>query len=283
MTVAIETKPVEQVVDRVTKKALAATKLKTKDIAQIPVQIRDRALFSAAVDDLRTIQSMQDKLAEWSDDLTKNPARAQMNKGKFIAEMRQELGAAPGDTGDIEDLTSERRLALIYDFQTEDAAGYADWLNGQDPDSLDAFPAQELIRVEEREVPRGFRKAKGGLVVAPGESWPERWEAAGGQLTDDGRMIALKTDQIWADISAFDRPWPPFDWESGMGLRDIARDEAEELGLLEKDARIEPMKAPFNENLSASASGIDESFLGLLKTAFGGNVKIGGDEIAWQS
>ena len=279
---AIETKPVEQVVERVTRKALAATKLKTKDIAQIPVQIRDRALFSAAVDDIRTIQSMHDKLAEWSDDLTKNPDRAIINRGKFVAEMRQELGAAPGDTGDIEDLTSDRRLSLIYNFQTEDAAGYADWVNGQDPDVLDAFPAQELLRVEEREVPRGFKKVKGGLAVAPGESWPDRWEEAGGELTDDGRMIALKTDPIWADISAFDRPWPPFDFESGMGVRDIARDEAEELGLLEKDAELEPMKSPFNENLSASASGIGGGFLGLLKDWFGGSVKIGGDEIAWQ-
>jgi hypothetical protein len=277
---AIETKPVEQVVERVTRKALAATKLKTKDIAQIPVQIRDRALWSAAVDDIRTVQSMQDKLTEWSDDLTKNPDRAIMNRGKFVAEMRQELGAEPGDTGDIEDLTSERRLSLIYNFQTEDAAGYADWVNGQDPDVLDAFPAQELLRVEEREVPRGFKKVKGGLVVAPGESWPERFEEAGGELTDDGRMIALKTDPIWADISAFGRPWPPLDFESGMGFRDIARDEAEELGLLEKDARLEPVKAPFNENATASSEGVDESFLGLLGKWFGGKVKVGGGEIA---
>src|SRR5438309_10690365 len=122
----IATSPVESVVKRVTKKALAATKLKTKDIQEIPIEIRDRSLFSAAVDDIRTVQSMRDKLTEWSDDLTKDPSRAMMNKSKFISEMRQELGASPGDTGDLEDLTSERRLALVYDFQTEEADVYAE-------------------------------------------------------------------------------------------------------------------------------------------------------------
>ncbi len=264
------------------KKTLAATRLRTADIADIPVEIRDRALFSAGVNTIRTLQTMQDKLTEWSDHLNADPERALMNKGKFISEMREELGASPGDTGDITDLTSERRLALIYDFQTTDAAGYADWKMGMDPDILEGFPAQELKRLENREVPRGFRRGKGGaLIEDPGKSWPERWEAAGGELID-GRMIALKTDPIWSAISDFDRPFAPFAFNSGMGLRDIARDEAEELGLIEPGEKVEPIEASFNENLSASAEGTDSKYLGLLGDWFGGKVKVGRGDIAWQ-
>ena len=57
-----------------------------------------------------------------------------------------------------------------------------------------------------------------------------RWEAAGGQFTN-GRMAALKTDPIRAAISRFGDPFPPFDYGSDMGLRDIDREEAEALGL----------------------------------------------------
>ncbi len=278
----LEVHPIDDAVRRVAGKALAATKLRTADIKLIPVEIRDRALFSAGVDCIRTLQSMQDKLNEWSDFLAKDPDRALMGRGKFVAEMRQELGASPGDSGSIEDLTSERRLNLVYDFQTTDAAGYADWKIGMDPDILDAFPAQELIRLESREVPRGFRRGKGGaLVIDPGKSWPERWEEAGGVLIDD-RMVALKTDEIWSRISDFDRPFAPFAFNSGMGLRDVDRTEAEELGLLEPGEAVEPMSAPFNENLSASAEDVDAEYLDLLKEWFGDKVKVGRGEMRWE-
>ena len=48
-------------------------------------------------------------------------------------------------------------------------------------------------------------------------------------------MIALKGDPIWAAISRFGTPWPPFDFGSGMGVEDIDWEEAVELGVLKKD------------------------------------------------
>jgi hypothetical protein len=131
-----------------------------------------------------------------------------------------------------------------------------------DPDVLDAFPAQELVREEDRKQPR---------------DWESRWTAAGGELID-GRMVALKTDPIWTKISRFGTPWPPFDFGSGMGLNDISRDEAEQLGLIEPGAPVAAEDEYFNKELAASAENIDEQF---LKDSFGDQVRIKDGKAEW--
>ncbi len=52
-------------------------------------------------------------------------------------------------------------------------------------------------------------------------------------------MIALKSDAVWTNLSRFGRPYPPFDYGSGMGVEDVDRDEAIELGLLPKDEPVD--------------------------------------------
>jgi hypothetical protein len=68
-------------------------------------------------------------------------------------------------------------------------------------------------------------------------NWKERWQQAGGKLCA-GRMIARKDDPIWFSISRFDRPYPPFDCNSGMGVREIRRKEAEQLGVLSRSTIV---------------------------------------------
>lgn len=273
--------PSEEAIAKLLKKKPLATRLRTEDIQKIPVEIRERAQFSAAVEDVRTMQSVQNKVDEAVDFANKDPERAFMNRGKFVSEMRQELGAEAGDSGEITDLTSQRRLELIYNMQTQDAAEYASWKWGQDADVLDAFPAQELVRVEARRVPRGYLERKGVLVPDPDNSWPSRWEDAGGVLIE-GRMVALKTDPIWEAISAFGKPFPPFDFESGMGLEDIDREEAESLGMIEPGETLEPDKGGFNDTLEAGTEQLDSHFTNLLKQWFGDKVKLTGDSAKWQ-
>lgn len=48
-------------------------------------------------------------------------------------------------------------------------------------------------------------------------------------------MVALKTDGIWKAINRFGTPWPPFDFQSGMGLVEIERSEADALRLLRRE------------------------------------------------
>ncbi|MHB9008159.1 MAG: hypothetical protein ACYDC1_14630, partial [Limisphaerales bacterium] len=124
------------------------------------------------------------------------------------------------------DINARWRLELIYDFQTTDAMEFGRWKMGQDPEVLGAFPAQEFLRIEARRVRR--------------EDWPARWVLAAQRSGDQaalavqrstGRMVALKGSGIWRALSIFGRPWPPFDWGSGMGLEEINRERAEALGL----------------------------------------------------
>ena len=79
-----------------------------------------------------------------------------------------------------------------------------------------------------------------------------RWAAAGGTFFG-GRMIALKTDPIWREINRFGVDYPPFDFNSGMDVVDVDRDEAEAIGLLARDEVVEPA-APddFNAELQAT-------------------------------
>src|SRR5439155_25512890 len=102
------TNPIAQAVDRLGTKTAIASKLRTADWADVPVAIRDRAFFSAGIDDLRTVQTLQDKLNEWATLGRDNPERALMDKSKFVSEMRDAIGAVEGDTGDITDITSRR-------------------------------------------------------------------------------------------------------------------------------------------------------------------------------
>ncbi|MEM8550615.1 MAG: hypothetical protein AAGF10_07470, partial [Verrucomicrobiota bacterium] len=181
----------------------------------------------------------------------------------------QELGARPGDSGSLTDITSGRRLGLIYDFNVTDAREHARYKMGQDPDVLEAFPAQEFKRVASRERPRG--------------NWPERWQAAGGKLYN-GRMIALKNDPVWTKLSRFGKPWPPFDFGSGMGVRDIRRREAEELGLIQPDDTPKPIDEDINKVMEDSVAGLDQRNQDRLKNAFGDQLTIdrGTGTARWQ-
>jgi len=183
-----------------------------------------------------------------------------VNRDSFIADLRQvarEQGIGTG-TGGLTDVQSSARLGLIYDMQIKQARNYVNWKTDQNPYILDAFPAQELLRVEERVNKR---------------DWRSRWIAAGGKIYN-GFMLALKNDPIWVNISAFGTPWPPFDWGSGMGVRDVSRRSALELGLLAPDQRIEPDDMGFNDNLEVDISALAPAFVEQLSNLFGTLVKI---------
>ena len=74
------------------------------------------------------------------------------------------------------------------------------------------------------------------------------------------RLIARKDDEIWTRISRFGTPWPPFDFRSGMGVRDIRRDEAERLGVLKQDEMVRSLadEYNFNEKLYLSLAGLSK-------------------------
>lgn len=97
-----------------------------------------------------------------------------------------ELSRLRHDDGDhlsrlIENLCWQRRAA-------------ENWDQGMHPALVEEYPAYQL-------------KATTGRVK-PGTK--ERWVQAGGRLFG-GKMVALKTDPVWARFSIFGRPYPPYD------------------------------------------------------------------------
>jgi hypothetical protein len=275
----LTTSPWDAAISRLSDKTLVGSRLRSAEWADVPLALRDQALFSAGVENVRTLGAMRDKVL---DGLTQaRPGGTGMDRSRFVAEMRNLLGAAPGDSGDLTDLTSRRRLELVWDFQTADAHGHASFKADMDPDVLDAYPAQRLVRIEARRVPR---------------DWYTLWATAGASVgwEDASRreLVALKTSPIWTALSRFGRPWPPFDYNSGMGLEDVERDEAERLDLLPKGedpaARLQRLRdtsataaKDWNAGLQASVKGLSPEARGWLSQAFGDQVAIEDNVAKW--
>ena len=184
--------------------------LTTAQRALIDARVNDACFFSSKVSDAKLLEKMRTYIAEAAE------GKRFRNRADFIREMRAYFGRErTKDSGKLTDITSSRRLGLIFDFQQERLSAEIFLAQGDDQDHAWAFPCLELIRVSERMVPR---------------DWRARWKEAGGKLYD-GRMIALRNDPIWRKISRFGSPVPPFDFNSGMGLEEVNRFEAEALGV----------------------------------------------------
>lgn len=206
-------------------KRIDASGLSTAERERISADVNDAAFFSAKVSDAKLLERMQGYIADAA------AGKRGMYRADFITKMREAMGIAPTTPvpgRSLQDITSSRRLGLIYDFQRERMDAEVLLARGNDPDHAWAYPALELVRKERRNMPR---------------DWRERWVGAGGKLYG-GRMIALRDDPIWRSISRFGSPTPPFDFNSGMGLDEISLFEAERLGV------IKPGERPLGEPVS---------------------------------
>ena len=206
--------------------------------SSIPVGIRERAMFSARVTNTRHLQLIKDSVEQIIAPRTeKREDGTLVTKGMDIATARleiknllKELNYDPGDKeGTIQDLSSDQRINLQLEQNARSAQGFGQHVQGTAEGVIDAFPAQELYRQEDRNEPR---------------NWEQRWQDAGGQIFG-GRMIALKADPIWVAISAFGVAWPPYDYGSGMWVRDVDREEAVALGLMSEDEQVQAPAADF--------------------------------------
>lgn len=274
--------PIQAALAKFGEKTAIGSVLRSDEWKEMSLAFRERAFFSAGVENMKALQTMQQEL---SADLAmaRDESGAWRDRSSFIGKVRQmvgnlraEAGGLRADLGDfngrvgdsksLTDLASRARAGLIYDQQIRSANGYARWQNDLDPDILDAFPAQELVRVLPRKTQR---------------DWPTRWREAGGKLAQ-GRMVALKTDPIWTKLSAFGTPWPPFDYGSGMGVADLDRAEAEDLGLLAPGAEVLPVQGKqFNDDLQASVANLSPMFADALKMIFGQQIEIKGSFAHW--
>lgn len=248
-----------------------------------PAAIRLRSMFSAKVLDEQILAEMQARLVQSialeRSKLADGTDGAHMDRGRFIEEMRQQLTAAGYKRngvkrGSLRDLKSTRRLGLIWQMNTDQAMGYAQWKTGQTAVALKMWPCLEFVRItprrEIRNWPEIWLDHGGKFYGAPGPDYPQA----------PGRMLALRNDPIFRRINRFGVPWKPFDWGSGMGTRNTSRATSISLGVIqEDDAPEDALDVPFNANAKASLVGIPESGRRRILDAMAGDVEIVGDEI----
>lgn len=257
--------------DRILKKAVVGSAMNSAEWASVQAGLRDRAFFLSTVENVHFLHRARQLVAEHA------------AGGKSLSETRRDLRDAleragyvrpEGREGRISDMMTQRRLDLIVQTNVQQARGWRQFIEGTSPGALAAFPAQRLVRVRQRRMPR---------------DWESRWQIAGRAVGWEGasreQMVALKTSPIWAKLSRFGNPFPPFDFNSGMGLEDVGKREAialglatrEELGAMVKTAKETPPPA-FNGNLAAK---VDPDEADLLRDSFHDQVEIVDGEARW--
>lgn len=151
----------------------------------------------------------------------------------------------PAEAGSIRDLSSETRIDLVIETNLRMAANYGRMVSGNSKYALYAYPAWQLVRIYVREIPRGSEESHS-------VGWQRRWEDAARAVAGEGvanydaqastgqgaaPLVALKTSPIWAALGdgaggytdTLRNPYPPFAFRSGMGWREVSRNEWERI------------------------------------------------------
>ena len=269
--------------DKILQKALIASgnlkpgdKEKLVDTAgwsKVQAGLRDRAFFSSQVTEAKILHAMRQNVAELVSG-GKSPSEVRRDLRAYLASIGYDAGE---NRGTIKDLTTKARLDVMMKTNADQAKGYASHLRATTAGAILAFPAYELVRVERRKLPR---------------DWGARWTAAAQKVgwegvARNGAMIALKTSPIWAALSRFGNPFPPFDFNSGMGVRDVKKSVCREIGLLGPNEQPKIPEVPdFNGNLAERVpfdKGSRE--YAELKRKFGDQIQFNEEkrEVQWRS
>lgn len=100
-------------------------------------------------------------------------------------------------------------------------------------------------------------------------------------------MVALNDSPIWTALSRFDLPYPPYDYNSGMGRRPVSWDDARRLGLVKpEDAAVIAAqgrkRSSMNSGLQASAAGLDADVMAQVAVLSGGRAVKDGNALVWK-
>lgn len=230
-----------QAMESRTVKAALPNDLSSRELLQIDAELTERANTIARATSTAFINKVDEVIRGILTPRTSAGKGAALNKAEARVILKRTLGQIgyrpdAGKFGTMEDLGSDQRLNLIIETQLHMATGYGKWERGQSRAALWAWPAFEFRRIEQRKEPR---------------DWPKRWEDEGGQFYGaggsypEGRMIALKNDSIWTALSVFGLPYPPFDFNSGMGQMNVDRETCERFGIIRRSQAVPPQHRSF--------------------------------------
>jgi len=244
------------------KSVVTQGRMSSTDWDLMDAAIKERAFVSSRVESVRFLDVCRSRIADLLEN-RRDEDGALVSRARVVSDIMhaaRNAGIARG-TASLSDPGSYARANVIIDTNAGMAAGYVQAELANSHGARMSFPAQELLRFEDRDKKR---------------DWRSRWTAAGGKFYG-GRMIALKSDPVWVGISRFGNPYPPFDFNSGMGVEDVSYDEAVELGVIQ-DGYEPPEKSPladFNDKLEASmeVSGPKSERLQDMQKIFGDQIQ----------
>lgn len=236
--------PINQAIEIARARKVLPTALSSVELrVAIRKDVRRRSVFSARTTSVAYLENMRAIVADYVAGKT-DQAQARLKLKLALARLGYDPTTGfpdgspvpPALAGSLRDLSSDKRLNLILSTQWGIAYGTARAQRETTPERLVLFPAWELRRKEFRQVPRGLQAdAKGNVSQVPGDSWQERWVAAGGQLVA-GRMVAWKWSKIWKQLGnsaifedGLDTYFTPYWFNSGAGIFEVSRPVAERL------------------------------------------------------
>lgn len=236
-------------------KELMPTTLSAAQLELLETAITERSLFAAGCNDVRIVQSIRDGArkilrGEWSQEEARRFLQSCLEYFNYTPE--------PGTEGTIQDLGSTPRKNLILDTNVAQCQNYA-WRQSLLAD--DRKQAWELRRVGTRLEPR---------------KWDILWNEAYAELTpeerltvDPNRHVALIASPIWTKLSRFGTPYPPFDYNSGMGVAVVPWTGA--------DIALPDSNEGLNDNLTASVKGVDDDLRQWIEDRMEISISFNGD------
>lgn len=270
----------EEATQKLGSKSVIGSQLNSSEWRDVPAWLRESGFFSSRVESARFLQSMKDFLGDFLDGAKEQVTTADGSvvtklkvgsKADFVQAARNEalrlgLGAAvpPNKRGGLEDITSQRRLELIFEVQTRSAKEFGNWKQGMQADVLNEFPAWRFIREQDVTRERTVHTLNEG-------------------------QVRLKTDnEFWLAMNSptfggFGVPWGPWGFNSGMGVEDVDRDEAESLELIAPGQTLQPNDQSFLDGLKAGTKSLDPDIKRWLTDQLGDKIEETPDEIRWKS
>ena len=246
------------------KVTVPAAGMSSADWDGVDPDIRERSFWTAREGCYARVQGFRDRCQGIVD--------GNLSEADALREVRAMLRATgyqpePGTEGTIQDLNSDARQRLILDTNVAMVRerAYRDSMLG----SL-AYPAQRLVRIRYSRQPR---------------DWAARWREAAAAVNyegvaTDGSHIALLTSPIWRKLSRFDLDYPPFDFNSGMGVDPVDYEEAQRHGLVIPEATVDDMDGEsLNASLEASIAKMDGDLQQAFVEALEDCVEVEGDRV----
>jgi hypothetical protein len=253
-------RPFREAVTELAQKKILPTNATSAEIRGWDAAVRRRSFVSAQTTIEKLLDGYKERIEKIvkpvqvrrADRVTLENPEGFVTEGLNIATARletkqllQSMGYQPeqGKRGTIQDLSSDARVNLVLETNSQLVQGAGHFIQGNAPGVIDEFPCWEFLRFEGRESER---------------DWKTRWKIAAQSVGDvdalrvleeTGRMIARKDSPIWQALGdgvggyqdTLGNPFPPFAFKSGMWVQDVSYDECVSLGIPVEN--MQPQKA----------------------------------------